>query len=450
MINIKTSKQAYYGSAMKQTIFMMCCTLAGTVGVVLISPFLGIAVYYMFAILRPQYLWEWSLPTGVSWSYYVALTTILAACGRLIAGGNEREARPAWGVGHFAVLAFGAWVGVSYVMARDHSAANFWIVEYAKIFVMFAASAILIRTVKESWILMALMALTLGYIAYEVNFLYLVNNYLGIYHNGYGGLDNNGAGLMLAMGVPLCFFAWEGSVARWRWLYLALVPVLLHAVLMTYSRGAMVSLLAVAPLIWLRSRHRRQMTAAVLGLALLLPILAGPEIRERFFTVSSHNQDESAHSRFQSWAAAWQMAREHPVFGVGLRNSNLLSYSYGADMEGRTIHSQYLQIAADTGFVGLGLYSTALASIWWGLVRVRRQLGKRSDAASRRTHALTSAIECGLAVFCVGGTFLSLDVFELPYLLLLLGAQLHSLVTVSVPAARLQPAQQPALTVRPA
>lgn len=428
---------------MKQTVLMVCLTLTGTVGVVVVSPFLGVAVYYLFAVLRPQYLWEWSLPPGVHWSYYVALATILAACGRVIgaAGGQERDSRSTWSAGHFAVLAFGVWVGVSYVMARDQFTAYPWLIEYVKIFVMFAASAVLIRTVKETWLLMVVTALALGYIAYEVNFLYLVNNYLGIYHNGYGGLDNNGAGLMLAMGLPLCLFAWEGSTGRWRWLFLAMVPVLLHAVLMTYSRGAMVSLLAVAPLIWLRSRHRRYMTVAALGLALLLPMLAGPEIRARFFSISEHGHDDSAQSRLGSWAAAYQMAKENPIFGVGIRNSNLFSHQYGADVEGRTIHSQYLQLAADTGFVGLGLYLMALGTIWWGLCRVRRQLGKPTDADSRRSHALTSAIECALAVFCVGGAFLSIEVFELPYLLLLLGAQLRSLM--SIPAAGIVP--QPAV-----
>src|SRR5277367_5592086 len=101
---------------MKQLIFMVGMTLAGTVGVVLVSPFLGVAVYYLFAVLRPQFLWEWSLPQGISWSYYVALTTIAAAFGRLITG--ERSSRPTWWAGQFTVLAFGVWVGVSYFMAR--------------------------------------------------------------------------------------------------------------------------------------------------------------------------------------------------------------------------------------------------------------------------------------------------------------------------------------------
>ena len=58
---------------------MIAATLVGTVGVYQYEPFLGVAVYYLFAVLRPQYMWKWSLPQDVSWSYYVALATIGAA-----------------------------------------------------------------------------------------------------------------------------------------------------------------------------------------------------------------------------------------------------------------------------------------------------------------------------------------------------------------------------------
>lgn len=436
---------------MKQLLFMIGLTLAGTAGVV-INPFLGVAVYYLFAVLRPQFLWQWSLPPDVSWSFYVALATILAALGHLLAGGKEDgKQQPEGGLGsaHAPVLGFGLWIGVSYFMARDRFTAYPWFIEYAKIFIMFAAAAILIRSVKQVWTLLVLTALALGYIAYEVNFLYLVNGNLGIYHNGYGGLDNNGAGLMLAMGVPLCFFAWEGCQGKLRWAFLALVPVLLHAVLMTYSRGAMVSLLAATPLIWLRSRHRKQLTLAMVGLLLILPILAGPQIRDRFFSISSHEQDASAQSRIGSWTAAWNIAKDNPVFGVGIRNANLYSHQYGADLQGRTIHNQYLQIAADTGFVGLGLYGAALAAVWWRLYSTRRDL-LPTDGAAPRVLALAGGIECALAVFCVGGTFLSLEVFELPYLLLLLGAQLGTLIPSPAVARITHPTLRNALAARPA
>ena len=240
---------------------------------------------------------------------------------------------------------------------------------YLKIFAMFAIAAYVIRDVRQSKIIYLVATFSLIYIAYEINFLYLVERRMDIYHRGYGGLDNNGAGLMLALGVPLAIFAWEGSRRWWRWGFLAAVPLLLHAVLMSYSRGAMVSLVVAAPLIWARSHRRRQFAALAVLVAVLLPILAGNEIRARFFTTASYETDASANSRFESWQAAIRIARDHPIFGVGIRNSALLTRDYGADFGLRTIHSQYLQVLADNGCVGLLLYLAAIACMWWGILR---------------------------------------------------------------------------------
>lgn len=416
----------------KQLIFMVGVTLAGTVGVYAFSPFWGVAVYYLFAVLRPQYLWKWSLPTEVSWSFYVALATGVAAVigirGRQKTNSADHSlTRPdsRWTLTHQMVLLFGLWVSLTYLTAQNQEAAYQTWIEYVKIFVMFAVSTLLIQTVRQVWTLIVLTAMALSYISYEVNYLYLVNHYLGIYQNGYGGLDNNGAGLMLAMGAPLCWFVFEGARKWWRWVFLALIPVIVHAVLMTYSRGAMLSLVVVCPILVLRSRMRVRLCLGMVGFGLLMiPVMAGPQIRDRFVSIENNDADESANSRRQSWAAAWRIAKDYPILGVGPRNAHLLSHRYGADIEGRAIHCQYLQIAADNGLVGLTLYLCIFIAAWLSLRRCRRHAVFRNDADSRLVFAAANGIECSLVVYCFGATFLSLEVFELPYLLLLLAGQL--------------------------
>ena len=158
---------------------------------------------------------------------------------------------------HKAVLLFGGWVSLTYFTARNQAQAYPYFIEYLKLFFMFWVAARVIRTVRQVWILYLLTAGTLGYIAYEINYIYFFNgHYAFLYKQGYGGLDNNGAGLMLAMGVPLCYFAWEGMRSWFRWAFLVMIPLLLHAVLTSYSRGAMVSLLAGVPFYLFRSRRR--------------------------------------------------------------------------------------------------------------------------------------------------------------------------------------------------
>jgi probable O-glycosylation ligase (exosortase A-associated) len=414
---------------MKQLLFMIAATTAGTVGVYAISPFLGVFVYYMFAVLRPQYMWEWSLPPDVNWSYYVALATIGAVVIGHHSGTSVEETegarRPRFSLAHWTVLVFGIWVGITYLTARNHDAAYLALIEYLKIFIMFTVSTFLIRTTRQVWALFVMTALALGYICYEINYLYLTSGDLRIFKYGYGGLDNNGAGLMLAMGVPMCWFCYQGMRRWYRWLFIALVPVMVHAVLMTYSRGAMVSLLLMCPALLLRSRNRVWVSVVFAGFFLvLIPIMAGPEIRARFLTIEEHEIDESANSRRAAWKAAWKMAVENPIFGVGLRNSPIYSYQYGADSEGRVIHSQYFQIAADNGFVGLGLYLCVLGTAWGSLRHCRRQFLGRTDPEGLRMLALVNGIECSLIAYCVGACFLSLETCELPYLLILLTAQL--------------------------
>jgi probable O-glycosylation ligase (exosortase A-associated) len=412
---------------MKPISFMIVTLCAGVFGSLMWSPAWGLIVYYIYAVLRPQFLWDWALPV-IPWSAIVGWTVIgtvvlmppALPAGLLARGGTGSRFTRA----HWAVLLFGIWVCLTYFTARSPETSYPVFIEYIKVFLMFAVATFVLRTVGEIWMLFLATAAILGYISIEMNDLYFRYTYLYIYRRGYCGLDNNGAGLMLAMGVPLCFYAWEGMTRRIRWLFLALLPVIMHAVFMSYSRGAMISLIPGA-LLWLvRSRNKMKVAALLVGLGLLVPVLAGKEIQARFESTADYDTDASARSRLTTWKIAWRMATENPIFGLGIRNSNLYTYDYGADVPGRTIHSLYLQIAADSGLVALALYLSALFLVWRSVCRVMRETKRRNDVEGRRAHAIAAGIEGAMVVFCFGATFLSLETFETPYIMLLLGAQL--------------------------
>jgi probable O-glycosylation ligase (exosortase A-associated) len=433
---------------MKQLILMMALTLLGTVGPFVLTPFVGVAVYYLFAVLRPQALWQWVLPQ-FAWSFYVAIGTITATTLATLMRSHAAAITPAVDrsvrrvtLTHLTMFAFGAWLVVSFLMAQYPEASESVMIEYTKIWVMFAIASTVIRTRSQVFTLVTIAAVSLAYIAYEVNYMYLFQGrYLGIYHNGYGGLDNNGAGLMLAMGVPLCVAVWDGATKWWRWIFVAVVPVIVHAVLMTYSRGAMVSLLLASPLILLRCRRRLWTAVAATTMMFIVPLLAGAEIRQRFFSIEQYQEDGSAQSRIASWNVALAIASDYPVFGVGPRNANYFTYYYGADRWGRTIHSQSLQLMADTGYVGFACYASVMACTALTLRRSRKRWKHDRSEQGHQLYAMTYGIEASLATFFVGTFFLSLEVFELPYLLVLLAAQLPTLV--------LEPAKLPTATPLP-
>jgi probable O-glycosylation ligase (exosortase A-associated) len=430
---------------MKQTAFMLMLLATGTAGPVVFGPFIGVAIYYLLAVLRPQYLWQWALLIDLRWSFYVAAATIAATL--LHVPGGIRGKVFTWR--HGVCLAFAVCVTLSNIFAFNSEVSSHWYWEYVKIFLMFFCGSLVVQQLSQVRILYQIAVWALGYIAYEINFVYLFSGRrLDVYHSGYGDLDNNGAGLMIAMGVPLAYFLWQEYRRWWRWIFLAMVPVMIHAVLMTYSRGAMVSLLIASSLLIVRSRRKRQMMLALVCFWLVVPILAGQEIRARFFSIEQYEQDRSAESRFDSWTAGWRIARDYPIVGVGLRNSELLSQRYGADTAGRAIHSQYIQITADSGFPAVAFYILLLFGTWRALRRTQKLCGEWSSDDDRLAYNLASGLEGALVVFCIGAAFLSLEVFELPYLLILLALKL-SLVVQEEPVADNLPSTMPKIAYQP-
>jgi hypothetical protein len=97
-----------------------------------------------------------------------------------------------------------------------------------------------------------------------------------------------------------------------------------------------------------------------------------------------------------------------------------------------------LQIAADNGFVGLAIYLLFLFAVWRELRFVRQATSGKDDPESRLYLGLANAVETSMAAFCFGSLFLSLEIMELPYLLLLCGSQLALLY-----AYRLGPTADP-------
>jgi len=432
---------------MKQLLFMAVTMFLGTAGSFGLSPVYGVAVYYLYAVLRPQFIWEWVELFGIrlgeiNWSLPVAVCTLVSTIiWRAGLWTPVSTIKPPWygnpsfTRSHYLFLGFTAWICLTFVTAQSHAVAWPNFVEYIKIFVMFICAALVLRTVRDLWIIYFVMLAAAAYIAYEINFYYLAYQWIMVQHRGYGGLDNNGAALILAMGIPLAFFAWEATQRWWRWGYLLAIPVLGHAVMLSYSRGAMLALIPCAALMWLRARNKVFMTLVYMAGLVALIATTGKEIEERFSSIGKENTN----ARWETWGVAIKMANDRPVFGFGIRCSALFigKHEYSISVDNLTIHSQYLQMAADSGWPALALYAGMLGSVIVGLWQTRRMLRKFTDPDTRNVRSLASGLECALVLFCVGATFLSLEHFEMPYVVILLSVQLHA-ITRAV-AAKLEP-----------
>lgn len=202
--------------------------------------------------------------------------------------------------------------------------------------------------------------------------------------SGAGWFTNSGElGLQMAMffafSVCMIIFLrhyWKGWV---KWLMYFLPISAAGCVLASSSRGAIVASLAV--LFYLSMFSARKIRAWIgSGLFIFISyLLMPPEFLARF---QSDGQDATSLSRINYWEKARQMMDEHPWLGVGYYNwvPYYSDHYFDPSVYWRVeeAHNTYLQMGAELGYVGLGLFIIAvLWSFWinWKTERLCRREG---------------------------------------------------------------------------
>jgi putative inorganic carbon (hco3(-)) transporter len=229
--------------------------------------------------------------------------------------------------------------------------------------------------------------------------------------------DNNEFALALAMTIPLLWFLRQQLSGRWPQLLLMVLMVLCaSAALGTQSRGGLLAIAAMALVLWWRGGSRFAGGIVIAVAAIILVAFMPPEWAERMSTINSdYSEDASAKNRVSAWWVSWGIAKDY-VTGVGFltkREDLFLLYSPYPETGAWVAHSIYFQIMGNHGFIGLGLFLMIFISAWRSANRVRR-------AAGRQAHLLwcsqlVGMCQVALVGYVVGGAFLSLAYFDLPY-----------------------------------
>ncbi len=188
----------------------------------------------------------------------------------------------------------------------------------------------------------------------------------------YGDANAAGSFYVLCL-VPMVWLGWH---PRWRWV-LALTPVPLLALWMTGSRAAIGAALVSLAALWaLERRPRPIVLAGALGLA----ILAAGVITSQYGRTRA-SPAVAAGIRVELSRIGLQLAVEDPVFGVGVgqfrrASSALITPEFAARFPsaaaGENAHNQFVQILAELGLVGFGLWVWLLASAATGVAAAIR------------------------------------------------------------------------------
>ncbi|CAN5730383.1 putative O-glycosylation ligase, exosortase A system-associated [soil metagenome] len=228
--------------------------------------------------------------------------------------------------------------------------------------------------------------------------------------------DNNEFGLSLVMTIPLLRFLQLQLTGFWGRQAMTVTMLLCAAsALGSQSRGAFLAISAMTLLLWWRGKNRVAGAVLILLPAIALVAFMPESWVERMNTMNTYQEDGSARGRLGAWSNAWNLAFDYPL-GVGFdaaRQDLFDKYSSMPEVGARAAHSIYFQVLGNHGFIGLGLFLMIWLTTWFNAGWLRK---RGNDFPQTKWCAdLGSMIQVSLLGYFVGGAFLSLSYFDLPY-----------------------------------
>jgi O-antigen ligase len=230
--------------------------------------------------------------------------------------------------------------------------------------------------------------------------------------------DPNYYGQILLTALPIAVYRLLTEDDRLRRVLGGVCSLLITAAMIfTYSRGSFIAVVVIGILI-ARERHFNlvKLTIGFTALLLILTPILPEGYLDRILTLQdvlpsnlSLQSERSFRGRSSEMTVAMKMFIDHPIIGLGLANyeSHYLEYSalVGLDdrFEPREAHDLYLEIAAETGILGLLTFLGMLVAVISSLWRAKRRLAriKRADLIP-----WVSGVEYGLASYLVTSIFL--------------------------------------------
>ena len=231
---------------------------------------------------------------------------------------------------------------------------------------------------------------------------------------------NNELGLALIIVIPLMNYL--RVVATRGWVRLGLLVLMLlsaTSALGTQSRGAFLALASMGLVLWLRTKQKfvGGVFIALFAIALVAFMPASWEARMR--TIETYEDDGSAMGRINAWKMGLTMAN-NTFFGGGFDSFVGSSYAkFAPDSPSQNgPHSIYFSVLGEHGWIGLILFLT----LW--VLAFRTAGAIRSEAKNCEEtlwlQQLAGMCQVSLVGYLVGGTFLALAYFDLPYNILII------------------------------
>ncbi|RJG16274.1 putative O-glycosylation ligase, exosortase A system-associated [Massilia cavernae] len=386
----------------------------GSLPFILKRPYIGVLMWVWVSVMNPHRL-SWDFAYSFPFAAIVAGTTLIAL---LVT--KEPKKLPATPI-VVILFAFTAWMVVTTIFSMWPDESLVMLNRVWKIMLMTVVTMMLIKTKEQIHLLIWALVLSIGFFGTKGGLFTLLSGGNNIVWGPPGSYieGNNEVALAFITSIPLMFYLYHMEAKKWvRWGLAAAMVLCAFAALGSYSRGALVGIVAMVFFLWLKS-PKKMVTGAIL--VMLIPV-AFMFMPEQWFTrmdsINTYEQDASAMGRINAWWMAYKLALDRPLVGGGFEIYNRIAFGLYAPVpdDVHAAHSIYFQALGEHGFVGLGLYILLAILTWrkasW-IVRTTKGWDELKWAGS-----LARMIQVSMVGFAVGGAFLSLLYYDVPYYLI--------------------------------
>lgn len=401
-----------------------------------------ITVGLIMALRRPYIaalLWVWiglMNPHRLGWGFAYSFPFAMIAAIVLIISMAINPEKIRWPTGAtvFLLILLVAWMGVTTLGAIIYDGSMIKYVATLKVLLMTLVVAAVVRTREE---ILGLVLVTVGSIAF-----FGVKG--GLFTVMTGGVNrvwgppssviegNNELAVALVITIPLLYYlAHQVPLIRqlrpmgWvseKWMrrgFYAAIPLCMIAALGSYSRGALLALVAMSTMFWWRSKSKWAVAVLIL-IVLAVALYFMPEAwLGRMNTLSTYAEDSSAMGRINAWTMAINIANDR-LLGAGFETASPVIYLRYAPNPNFVIvaHSIYFQILGEHGYVGLLLY----LGFWFMTYCLAGKVIKLAAGKDglQWAHMLGSMAKVSLVGFAVGGAFLSIAYWDMPFYIMVI------------------------------
>lgn len=373
------------------------------------QPWVGVMLWTWISLMNPH-----SLAYGFSQTFPVAA---IVAGATIIGLTITRERRnPFLSTPVIWLALFMAWICITYLFSYNLEGSAEMLKKVMKIYVMLLVTLALLSTRKHIETLVWIIVASLGFYGVKGGIFTLTTG--GNYRVwGPGGFIGGNNEIALALIITIPFMYYLNLIATKKWIKRGLLAAMLlsaAAALGSHSRGALLAIAAMSVYMWLKSPRKVLFGSAMLVAGITLLLFMPEEWGARMNTIQTYEEDRSAMGRINAWWMAYNIAKVR-VTGAGFDMYTPEMFAlYAPDpLDIHAAHSIFFQVLGEHGFIGLFLF----LGIWWSTWRTAAWLIKNGSKFPETKWCQYLGAMCQVSIlgYAVGGTFLSLAYFDLPY-----------------------------------